>query len=195
MMCGIRPAVLLLSALSLAACGSTEASRFYVLTPVVAEASASSAGDVAVALESVSVPSILKRPQIVTRLGDHERHLDEFSRWAEPIEDNVTYVIAENLATLLGTDRVSIGARVLDGSGVRVIVRVLELDATLGTGCTLRASWRVARPDGSTLAAGRSSHTAPLAEEGYGAVAAAMSSTLADLSGEIAEAVHANAGG
>jgi uncharacterized lipoprotein YmbA len=189
---GTRAATVLLLALSLAACGSTAASRFYVLTPAALDPGSGADQELVVAVESVSVPSILKRPQIVTRLGDHERHLDQFSRWAEPIEDNITYVLSENLVTLLGTDRVVMGDRLLEGEGVRVIVRVLELDATLGEGCTLRASWRVARPDGSTLAAGRSAHSAPLASASYEAIVAGMSQTLADLSGEIAAAIRAD---
>ena len=52
----------------------------------------------------ITVPKYLDRPQIVTRSGRNQLALGEFDRWAEPLQDNVLRVLAENLAFLIPTD-------------------------------------------------------------------------------------------
>ena len=56
----------------------------------------------------VQMPEYLNRPQIVSRKSTIELFLDEFNKWAEPLEDNFTRVLAENLANILRTDPVVI---------------------------------------------------------------------------------------
>lgn len=175
----------------LAACGSTPPSRFYALTPVAAAADGATS-DLSVSLEPVSVPSLLDRPQIVTRLSEHEYLLAEFARWAEPLRDNVTSVVAENLSTLLGTDRVAIfGEGDVD---MRVTVRIFRFDAEPGSATTLGAHWRVISHTGDTLANARTTYTAPLPSGDYEALAAAMSRTLADLARDVADSIRTHAG-
>jgi uncharacterized lipoprotein YmbA len=54
-----------------------------------------------VGVEMVRLPGHLERPQLVTWAAPNELKVDEFLRWAEPLEDGVTRTLAENLAALL----------------------------------------------------------------------------------------------
>ena len=47
------------------------------------------------------------RPQFVVEVAPNRVELDEFNRWAAPLDDGVARGVAGNLATLLGTPRVT----------------------------------------------------------------------------------------
>jgi uncharacterized lipoprotein YmbA len=54
-----------------------------------------------VGLLSVRVPGYLERPQVVTWVSEDEIRIDEFLRWAEPLDVGVSRILAENLSALL----------------------------------------------------------------------------------------------
>jgi uncharacterized lipoprotein YmbA len=98
-------AVCVIAALA-AGCASTPPSRFYTLSATSVGKKTSS--DLSVAVGPVSVPAVVDRPQIVVSLGPNQVRLEEFDRWALPLQSNIARVVAENLIVLLGTPRVTI---------------------------------------------------------------------------------------
>src|SRR5262245_66066254 len=100
--------ILVASLLGLGACASTP-SRFYILNALTAsDTMAATAGEQGpvIGVGPIMLPKYLDRPQIVTRASRNQLTLGEFDRWAEPLQDNVTSVLAENLARLIPTDPV-----------------------------------------------------------------------------------------
>jgi uncharacterized protein len=102
-----RSVAALLAAGALAGCVSlkrTPEARFFTLRPV-AERPASPAADKpgggVVGLLPVSLPSFLERPQLVAWTGPGEVRIDEFLRWAEPLDASAQRVLADDLARLL----------------------------------------------------------------------------------------------
>jgi len=82
----------------------TEEARFFVLraqAPSGSENNVTEPRSGLVVLLPVRLPGHLNRPQLVTEGGPNELLIDEFARWAEPLEPALTRVLAENLATLL----------------------------------------------------------------------------------------------
>lgn len=81
----------------------TPEARFFVLEslaqPAAAQGPQKPVGIVGV--EAVRLPGHLDRPQLVTWTAPNELMVDEFLRWAEPLEDGVTRTLTENLAALL----------------------------------------------------------------------------------------------
>jgi len=143
------------------------------------------------AVGPIEFPEYLDRPQIVTRTSPHRIELAEFDRWAEPLRQRFPRVLAENLAALLETQRVTVapwkGPRPID---LRVSVDVVRFDGTPGGDVLLIARWTLLGPDGNELAAPRrfrSKVTTQLA--GYEGVAAAMSEAVGKLSREIVAAI------
>lgn len=134
--------------LGLAGCigGTSAPTQFYMLDPVsptsLDPARVSKRPVVRVSLDPVEVPEYLNRPQIVTHLDRAEYQLDEFHRWMEPLGDNLTRVIAENLSEMLAADGIDIlsMSRPVE-TDYTVAVQILRLDGKRGQDMVLVARW------------------------------------------------------
>ena len=181
---------LLASLLALAACvGSTPPARFYSLEPLAA--GDAPVGKIAnLAIGPISLPDGIDRSQMVTRLSEFEVHVDEFARWAEPLDQAVGRVLGGNLGGLLDAQWVAM----VPGEGtlpdaVRVSVQVLRFEAD-SKGSTLEARWQVWRGKaGDPVATRKSTCVAERKGEDAASVAAAMSENLAQLAREVAGVV------
>lgn len=182
---------LLLVAVSswLAACASSPQSRFYTLTPLVPVEKKQSS-TVSVNVAPVEIPDYLDRPQIVTRDGKNALVLAEFDRWAGSLGENMSVVLAEDLALLLGTDRVFVNsAASSDEVDCTVTMRVLRLDALPGDHVLLKAQWTVNRPDGKNALTRVSNITKTLDDRSYDTMVAAVNQAIEQLSREIAREI------
>jgi uncharacterized lipoprotein YmbA len=100
---------------ALAGCVSlkrTPEARFFALRPVAeppraetSQAPTTEDGASIVGVLPVLLPGHLERPQVVTWSGPGEIRIDEFLRWAEPLDSGVLRVVAEDLETLLPSHR------------------------------------------------------------------------------------------
>ena len=141
----------------------------------------------------MKIPEYLNQPEIVTRITQNELRLDEFAKWAEPLEDNISRALAENLLSLLCIRSIAIfpwkGGTPID---YRIDVRVIQMDGMLGESASLDVCWSIA--DGAdrkkpVLVAKRSTYKEPTSGGDYGAFVSAQSRNLASLSREIAETI------
>jgi len=73
----------------LGACGRSATASFYTLGPDRTLGPLTPATPVNVVVSPVTVPDILDRPQIVTRLGSNQVTLDEFARWGQPLKGGI----------------------------------------------------------------------------------------------------------
>lgn len=90
--------LLALTALILVGCSTTSApTRYFQLEPVAQQSVASSPTSKLLAVGPLHLPDYLDRPQLVTRSGTVELSIDDFERWAEPLESALPRVIAANL--------------------------------------------------------------------------------------------------
>ncbi len=177
----------------LTGCVGSRETRFYLLTPVAADAipGAASPHFSAIGLHPVVLPEYLDRPQIITRLGENMLELAEFDQWGSPLRDHLTRVLAGNLMTLLPADRVAVFPWRKDAPvGYEVAVEVRQLEGTLGADCVLIADWAVLDAGGKNiLTHGRFNQTAP-AGKGYPTLVAAESRLVADLARDITAALR-----
>ena len=122
-----------------AGCGSTPASRFYTLNSPAAPA-AGAPSNVSVSVGPVSIPGSVDRPQIVVSTGANQVGLDEFNRWASPLQTDIARAVAENLGALLGATRVTQFPQTLAvDTDFRVMIEVQRFESTLGESTTLDA--------------------------------------------------------
>jgi len=171
-------------------CSSAPPSRFYTLTG--ATAPAASPSNVSVAVGPVSVPADVDRPQIVVSAGPNQVRLDEFNRWASPLQNNISRVVAENLVMMLGTPRVTLYPQTLSADAdYRAAIEVQSFESTPGDAASLDAVWTVRRMKDGKTETGRTTVREPTQEKGYDALAAAHSRALARLSQDVATAVQA----
>ncbi len=190
-------AAMLLGAFLAAGCSvGTRPARFYTLNPMAAATGSqtAAANPPAIAVGPVLLPDAVRRPQIVSRVGANRLEVSEFHRWAGALENEVTGVVADNLALLLGTHRVA--GYPWDAGfhpDLRVELDIRRLDGRLGEQADLQAVWTVRSGDkGQTvLASGRTVRSEPVAAGGYEPLVAAYSRLLEHLSREIAAAIAA----
>ena len=87
--------------LLLMACGSSPQVRFFALSPTVPAAGEDSGDAVVLGLGPLRLPEYLNRSQIVTRGAGAEMRIDEFNRWAEPLNLAVHRTLAADIDSLL----------------------------------------------------------------------------------------------
>jgi uncharacterized lipoprotein YmbA len=147
----------------------------------------------AIGVGPIKLPEHLDRPQIVTRSSSNQLRLAEFDRWAGPLQDDFSRILAENLSILLSTDRVSLYPwRRSVPIDFQVVVDVTRFDGELGGNALLIARWSVFRGrDKKVLFMERSRISETSRAQDYEAIVAAQSRALGQLSREIADAIKA----
>ena len=192
---GFRIIVACVTLLTVFGCGTSQPSHFYVLRAMapssVSGLSDTKASSLSFGLGPVTLPKYLDRPQIVTQAGGHEVELAEFHKWAEPLSENVSHVLAENLSVILSTDRIEqYPWRSTAPVDYQIVVDVLQFDGTRGGEAVLSARWRLVGGNEQTVLTTRKTHvTHHQTSQDYEGLAEAMSHNLEDLSREIAEAI------
>jgi uncharacterized lipoprotein YmbA len=176
----------------LAGCASTQPVQFYTLSPAVNPAAARvPPADYSISVGPVSVPAAVDRPQIVVRTGPNQVTLDEFNRWASPLQGEIARVVAGDLGSMLGTPDVTVFPQsAATGAAYRVVIDVLRFDSAPGDAAALDAVWTVRCTKENRSKAGRTAIREPVQGNGYAALAAAHSRALGRMSAEIAEAIR-----
>ena len=188
---GIVPRAAVWAAAAMAAGCSTPASHFYTLSHAPAANTAAATSNITVVVGPVSIPAVVDVPEIVVSTGPNQVRQDEFNRWASPLANNITRVVVENLATMVGTPRVSAlqdAAQLKPDYQVSIAVQVFE--SSPGEAATLNAIWSVRRTKDDKTDSGRTTVHEPSREKGYDALAAAHSRALARLSQDIADSIR-----
>lgn len=166
-------------------------SKFYLLRSMDDAAPPSASRNLALGVGPLQLPPYLDRPQIVTQTAGNELRLSEFHRWAEPLKENFTRVLANNLTGLLSTDRVFVfpwGRSV--SVDYQVKVEVTRFIGQLGGTSFLTARWSIFGQEGQKLLLTRGTQlSTPTEAATYDALVAAMNRGLTDLSREIASAI------
>ena len=181
--------------LALAGCATTSPTTFYILSsmPSAAGQSPATARDkLSLGIGPVALPGYLDRPQVVSLASANRLQLAEFHKWAEPLQDNFSRVLAENLSILLATDHVAImPQRRATPIDYQITFEVNRFDADSDNTVSLVARWNIFGKDGKKLLVMRKSSIteASTSANDKEAVVAAMSSALGDLSREIAMAL------
>jgi uncharacterized protein len=181
------------SLLGLGACASTP-SHFYVLNTLSASetvpATAAERGPV-IGVGPITFPKYLDRPQIVTRASRNQLTLGEFDRWAEPLQENFSSVLAENLALLIPTDHILLNPwsrpAALD---YQVRVEVLHFDGWLGGESSFIARWSILDRAERELLSRKSHLNAPVGGRDYEALVVALNQMLETLSRDIATEIQ-----
>jgi len=184
--------------LALAGClgGPSAPVNFYMLSPLSATRAEMSAntseGRIRIGLTTVVVAEYLNRSEIVVNLDNTVYQLAEFNQWAEPLSDNLTRVLAENLANLLPSNAIDVFLS-SDSSipfDYQLEVDVLRLDGNLGDRATLVAQWALlAAEEDDLILMRRSEYQEPAVDNTYKGLVIAKSRTIESLSRDMAAAV------
>lgn len=146
---------------------------------------------VAVQVGPVSVPDVLKKPQLVFGGGDGRYQLSDQHRWADGLDRDIAQAIGEQLAARLHTEQIALFP---EGQYLQlthqVVVDILTMEGELGKQAVLVARWSVVDLNNKTASLTRRSVVREQsADSSHGAWVAAQRHNIAKLSEEIAGAI------
>ena len=171
-----------------AGCASAS-SKFYTLNST-AKGDRTSVENYTVAVGPVSIPAEVDRPQFTVQISPNRVTIDEFNRWAEPLNSGIARVVAGDLAVLLGTPRVVAVPLPNFDPAYRVTIDIQRFDSVPGKSARIEAVWMIRKSAGGVLLSGRTVASEPVTAEGFDALAAAHSRALGKVSNDIADAIR-----
>jgi uncharacterized protein len=173
-------------------------SKFYLLTPTADTAAPatgtaqSTSGDFVIGLGPIKIPPYLDRPEIVTRMAPNRLELSKEDRWGESVQNGFTSAMERNLAAQISGAQLIIFPwynTVHIDMQVQIDVYRFETDSQ-GT-ATLSAKWTILDSTGKNILYTVEAHlTQPSKPGDMTEAAAALSRTVGDLSGQIANMVQ-----
>jgi uncharacterized lipoprotein YmbA len=187
-----RLVLIALISIAASACGASAPSHFYTLDSTASPEGAPSAA-YTVEVGPITVPAAVDRPQFVVQTGSNRVAIDEFNRWAAPLEDSIARVIAGDLVVLLGTPRVAVAPLAHFDADYRVTIDIQRFESVQGQSAVIEAVWAVLPTAGGTARSGRTVAQEQVQGKGYEALAAAHSRALVQVSRDIAAAIRAEA--
>jgi len=174
-----------------------DVSKFYLLTPTADTAASatgsqpSTTGDLTIGLGPIKLPPYLDRPEIVTREAPNRLELSKEDRWGESVQNGFTRAMDRDLGAQAGAAVIDFPwyATVHIDMQVQIDVYRFETDGQ-GT-ATLSAKWTILDSTGKTILYTVETHlTQPSKPGDETEAAAALSRTIGDLSGQIANMVQ-----
>ncbi|MBF0188596.1 MAG: membrane integrity-associated transporter subunit PqiC [Magnetococcales bacterium] len=130
---------------------SSQATRFYVLTPLADSSaihiarSTTRAQPISLEIRSLHLPQYLDRPQIVTRAGPNQLTLAEYDQWGGNLRKNMGRTLVKNLSSLLETPDVAMAPRRPPSTvfRYRLDIEVLAYELNAEGTTTLSVLWRL----------------------------------------------------
>ena len=189
--------IVVLALITTGCAGTSKPSTFYLLSPLPESGAGVQATEdqsaPSVLVGPISLPAYLDRPQIVSVTADHQLLMNEFDRWAEPLKDNISRVLTENLSQLMGTPAVFAYAhRGNKATDFRVVIDVTRFDFSTEGMAYLTAFWTVSgKKDKVDLAQKKSVISITASSQDHKGRIDAQNRALTQLSREIAAMIQA----
>ena len=175
-------------------CGTSAPSRFYNLDST-AIPSGLPAVPATVMVGPVSVPAAVDRPEFVVQVSPNQVELEEFNRWAAPLDDSIARAVAGDLSVLLANPKVTSGPLADFIPTFRVTINIQQFESVEGQEALLDAVWVVWGTAGGSVQSGRTIAKEAVLGGGFEALAAAHSRAIAKVSSDIAAVIRAHAAG
>lgn len=184
----MKSLVAVLALVLLAGCGSTPKAAFYTLR-AGEPGQAAGVATMSVGVGPVSLPEAVDRPQMVLRGQGNAVEIDEFNRWAEPLESEIPRVVAGGLAARLPEAYVAVFpfSASLEPD-LRVELDVQRFESVLDAAALVEVHWVVKDREGHVVAKGRAVEREPAAE-GYQALVEAHARALDRVAAQIVPAL------
>ena len=167
--------------------------RFFVLA---ASADTSKVGTFdpskSVGLGPIEIPNYLQRPEVIVRESATEIRPSAFDRWSEPLDKGIARVLAQNLSSALGLDRVTLFPWYSNQEpSYQVRIDFISFEPAANREARVVARWDARRLGGASSARVQreSVITEPISSDDGAAAVAALSKALDELARDMARAV------
>ncbi|UCE77213.1 MAG: membrane integrity-associated transporter subunit PqiC [Gammaproteobacteria bacterium] len=191
----VKTLCLILFLAALSACGTSQPTKYYLLSAGAPDtARLSTQRELTIGVGPIILPPYLDRREMVSRSSSNELNVAIYHQWAEPLRENFSRVIGEDLGRRLATDRIvrlplKRSLRKVLVIDYQVAIAVRSFEKAPDGSVVLNARWTILDNDKQELVLRRSEYTQMPASADYAAQAAAQSQVLGRLSEEIAAAV------
>jgi uncharacterized protein len=168
-------------------------SRYFALTslPRTGQTAQEAGRTIALGIGPIKFPGYLDRQQLVTRISQNRFAVAENDRWAEPLEENFSRVLSQNLSILLQTDRVVTYPWERNQRPThQVQVEVLRFEPNAEQMVELWARWSITESTKKTVIVRESYLTHSVKDKSTEASVAALSEAVGRLSQEIAAGIR-----
>ncbi|MHB8476112.1 MAG: PqiC family protein [Steroidobacteraceae bacterium] len=163
----------------LCACAAVQPDHYHILSAQPPGELAARSASAKQVLLRVSLPSLVDRPEMVLNTAADAVTVLEHERWAASLTDLAAQTLARDLerrrADLLVTGP---GLSRPGGPPLKVTVEVVQMTARRGGQVSIDAHWRISDMPAGKETVGGEVFNASVAEEGYAAVALALSDCL-----------------
>ncbi|MBC8519452.1 MAG: membrane integrity-associated transporter subunit PqiC [Gammaproteobacteria bacterium] len=142
-----------------------------------------------VGIHPVVLPSYLNRPQLVSRIALNELYLSENNRWGEPLKENISRVLFENIKAILENSKVERLPKQGKQPAYAIQVYIDRFERFPDQRIYLDAYWKIGGGDRGELMRSASLISDPVDVAGESATVKSMSELLKQLSIEISASI------
>lgn len=175
-------------------CGQSTPVRYYKLDSPNIVYGGDSEGTLVLGLGPLRIPDYLERNRIVVRGKNSEMLVDDFSRWAEPLDDAIYRLLAANVDSHLdGVMAVSFPYNSMIAHHYQLLGRIDMFESDIAGNTVLLVHWGIIDTDGNPVVVPRRARYQAQATDAndYGSIATAMRIVLEDFSLDIAQVFQA----
>lgn len=182
------------AAVSISACQSLPADRFYTLSASEGTAPPHPVRETqaySIAVGPATIPEMIDRPQLVVRRGQNEVAVIDQHRWAEPLRTGIPRAIAAELRARLTDAQVMTSASSASRDATyRILLDIERFESNPGTGVTIHAVWRIRQGTANVLVTRQSRIDEPVSSDGYDELVSAHGRALAEIGKQMADALQ-----
>jgi uncharacterized lipoprotein YmbA len=175
-------------------CGQSTPVRYYKLDSPNIVYESDSEEPLVLGLGPLRIPDYLERNRIVVRGENSEMIVDDFSRWAEPLDDAIYRLLAANVDSRLeGVMAVSFPYNSMISHDYQLLGRIDMFESNKAGNTVLLVHWGIIDTDGNPAVAPRRARYQAQATDAsdYGSIATAMRIVLEEFSQDIAQVFQA----
>ena len=147
-------------------------------------------------IAAVTITEVVDRPQLVIKIAPNQVQILEQQRWAQPLKNEISRIVAKNLSTLLNTNHVtnypsnSINTKLAPNLIIyKVLLNVQQFESNLGSNATVTVSFTVHKMVKNQFSGDTITNTQQITGKNYSDLVEAHSRALGVISYEIAKAI------
>lgn len=177
---------------ALSACSTSPTPQLYIIEPMAASANMHVDEGLTITVGPVTLPAHLDHKGIVTHDQRYRVNAAEFDRWAEPLDNNITRALCENLSLLVPSNQViAYPLRTAHDVDYSVQVRVIAFGSNPDGQVELNVAWMIHDAADTPVKLAKSRYSVSRRGTEVVDLVEAMSDAVELLSRDIASAINA----
>jgi uncharacterized protein len=170
----------------LGACASSRPDHFYILSAQPQAAAQTPAAPTTPVVLKVTLPSLVDRSEMILNTDAGGIVVLDHERWGAPLADLVLQTLGQDIERRRGDLLVGgPGTPRAGGAPIKMTVEVVQMTARQGDRVSIETHWRIVDPRKPSDLVGSEVFSAPLAQDGYAAIAQSLSDCLRQLADQL----------